>query len=89
MTYQHRSVQTDEEPEKILKSNRNRTRIPIIRLPSPLAMEHVEKFLAKNHWRLVDLFRTLDKDKSWAVVKEDFMRLIKKVKKINLLKLFI
>jgi hypothetical protein len=52
-------------------------------------MEHVEKFLAKNHWRLVDLFRTLDKDKSWAVVKEDFMRLIKKVKKINLLKLFI
>ena len=52
----------------------------MIRLPPPLAMERVEEFLAKNHWRLVDLFRTLDKDKSWKVVKEDFMRLIEKVK---------
>ena len=42
-------------------------------------MERIEKFLADNHWRLVDLFRTLDLKKSWNVVKEDFMRLITKV----------
>lgn len=82
MTRQDRSVQTDVEPEKFVKP-KIRNRIPIIRLPPPLAMERVEQFLTNNHWRLVDLFRALDKTKSWAVVKEDFMRLIEKVKKIK------
>ncbi len=85
MTRKDQSVQTDKEPEKIPKINKNRNRIPVIRLPPPLAMERVEKFLVNNHWRLLDLFRALDKNKSWAVVKEDFMRLVEQVK-IYLLK---
>jgi hypothetical protein len=42
-------------------------------------MERVEEFLAENHWRLLDLFRQLDKNKSCRPVKEDFMRLAEKV----------
>jgi hypothetical protein len=80
MTRQDRSVQTDKEPEKVPKTKKNRNRIPIIRLPPPLAMERVEEFLAENHWRLMDLFRALDRNKSWNVVKEDFMRLVEQVK---------
>ena len=79
ITRQDRSVQTDAEPEKIPKINRNRNRLPAIRLPLPLAMERVEQFLVDNHWRLVDLFRTLDRNKSWNVVKQDFMRLVEQV----------
>ncbi|CAF0950238.1 unnamed protein product [Rotaria sp. Silwood1] len=78
LTRQDRSVQTDQEPEKNLNTKQNRNRVPVIRLPTPLAMERVENFLIDNHWRLVDLFRTLDRDKSWTVVKEDFMHLAEK-----------
>ncbi len=80
MTRQDQSVQTDKEPEIIQKLDKNRYRLPKIRLPAPLAMERVEEFLANNHWRLLDLFRTLDRNKSWNVVKGDFMRLIEQVK---------
>ena len=79
MSRRDRSVQTDQEPERVLKKNGSRNRIPVIRLPPPLAMERVEEFLAENHWRLLDLFRTLDRSKSWGLVKEDFMRMIEKV----------
>jgi hypothetical protein len=79
MTRQDQSVQTDKEPEIIPRLDKNRNRIPKIRLPQPLAMQRVEEFLANNHWRLVDLFRALDRNKSWNVVKGDFMRLIEQV----------
>ena len=82
MTRRDRSIQTDPEPETISPS-KLRTRIPAIRLPPPLAMERVEEFLTENHWRLLDLFRTLDQTKSWKVVKEDFMRLVEKVSSEN------
>ena len=72
-------MQTDPEPEKSSTKIGSRNRIPVIRLPPPLAMERVEEFLAENHWRLLDLFRTLDQKKSWGLVKEDFMRMIEKV----------
>jgi len=85
LTRQDRSVQTeeiDEKSSKISKLQRiQQQRIPIIHLPPPLAMEHIEKFLADNHWRLVDLFRQLDKNKSWNIVKDDFRRLAEKVRK--------
>ena len=84
LTHQDQATQTDREKETIPKLDRNR--IPIIRLPTPLAMESVEKFLANNHWRLVDLFRLLDRDKSWKIVKEDFTRLVDKVKITFILK---
>jgi hypothetical protein len=80
LTRMDRAVQTDKEPETVARWDKNRDRVPIIRLPPPLAMERVEEFLTENHWRLLDLFRTLDQNKSWRVVKEDFMRLAEKVK---------
>lgn len=79
MSRRDRSVQTDQEPEKCSRKNASRNRVPVIRLPPPLAMERVEEFLAENHWRLLDLFRTLDRSKSWGLVKEDFKRMIEKV----------
>lgn len=73
------SMQTDPEPEKPSMKIGYGKRLPVIRLPPPLAMERVEEFLAENHWRLLDLFRTLDRNKSWGLVKEDFKRMIEKV----------
>ena len=80
MTRKDQSSQTDKEPETIPKWDINRDKIPIIRLPPPLAMERVEEFLTENRLRLLDLFRRLDRNKSWRVVKEDFMRLAEEVK---------
>lgn len=79
LTRQDRAMQTDEIIEPPSRTRKQYQRIPVIRLPPPLAMERVEEFLAENHWRLVDLFRRLDKNKSWNLVKEDFMRLVEKV----------
>jgi hypothetical protein len=79
MARRDRSVQTDAEPERISRVKKDRATVPKIRLPQPLAMERVEEFLAMNRWRLIDLFRTLDRVKSWNIAKEDFMRFISKV----------
>jgi ribosomal protein S10 len=79
LTRKDQSIQTDKEPETVTRWDKNR-KIPIIRLPPPLAMERVEEFLTENHLRLLDLYRRLDRNKSWGVVKEDFMRLAEEVK---------
>lgn len=41
-------------------------------------MQQIEEFLAENKWRLVDLFKDLDKNKDWKVMKNDFIRECKK-----------
>lgn len=79
LTRQDRAMQTDDEPETFGKTKKARAAVPKLRLPQPLAMERVEAFLAINRWRLIDLFRTLDRVKSWNIAKEDFMRFISKV----------
>lgn len=79
LTRKDQCSQTDTDLQSETPSNQRRTRIPVIRLPTPLAMQKVEEFLYNNHWRLLDLFRALDQEKNWALVKEDFMRLAKQV----------
>ena len=37
-------------------------------------METIEIFLEKNKWRLIDLFKDLDKKKEWVIIKSDLMR---------------
>lgn len=37
-------------------------------------MEKIEKFLNENRWRLVDLFKDLDKNKDWRVKRDDLIR---------------
>ena len=37
-------------------------------------MEKIEDFLEKNKWRLIDLFKELDKDKDWLILKSDLSR---------------
>jgi hypothetical protein len=86
---QDRYVQTDDEHDKPLSTRKSRGYVPKIRLPPPIAMEYVEEFLANNHWRLIDLFRTLDRDKSWNVVKNDLMRFIRQVRRIERARSFI
>jgi hypothetical protein len=41
-------------------------------------MEKIEKYLDENKWRLLDLFKDLDKNKDWKVYKADFVRECKK-----------
>lgn len=41
-------------------------------------MEKIEKYLEENKWRLLDLFKDLDKNKDWKVYKADFVRECKK-----------
>ena len=43
-------------------------------------MEKIEQFLEDNKWRLVDLFKGLDKDKDWKIYKSDFLREFKRGK---------
>ena len=82
LTRQNQAVQTDDDLSHVAKTKKSRRPTASSR-PLPQAMEHVEKFLADSHWRLVDLFRTLDRNKSWNVVKDDFMRLIERVTRIS------
>jgi hypothetical protein len=37
-------------------------------------MEKIEDFLEENKWRLIDLFKDLDKDKDWLILKSDLSR---------------
>ena len=52
---------------------------PIVRRPSPLAIKIIERFLHKKKLRLIDLFKTVDKRKSWMISKDDFRKAIIKV----------
>lgn len=52
----------------------SKTPPPKIQYPTPSAMERIEKFLAENRWRLVDLFKNLDKNKDWRVKRDDLIR---------------
>lgn len=45
-----------------------------------MAMKNIEDFLETNKWRLVDLFKDLDKNKDWSINKDDFLRGCKKGK---------
>ncbi|CAF1155872.1 unnamed protein product [Didymodactylos carnosus] len=69
-----KSIQTD-----VMVPEHNRkykhTVLPKIRLPPPMGMERIEEFLETNRWRLVDLFRKMDRDKDWNILKQDFMHM--------------
>ena len=82
LTRVNQAVQTDDDQSNVAKTKKARRPTATSR-PLPQAMEHVEKFLADSHWRLVDLFRTLDRNKSWNVVKDDFMRVIERVTRMS------
>lgn len=41
-------------------------------------MEKIEEFLEQNKWRLIDLFKELDKDKDWLILKSDLTRQVLK-----------
>jgi len=53
---------------------KSKTPPPKIEYPTPGAMEQIEKFLNDNRWRLVDLFKDLDKNKDWRVKRDDLAR---------------
>ena len=37
-------------------------------------MEKIEALLGESKWRLLDLFKDMDKNKDWKVLKSDFLR---------------
>ena len=44
-----------------------------------MAIQIIEKFLHENKLRLIDLFRSVDKDKDWKVSRDEFRTAILKV----------
>lgn len=71
LMYCEKAIQTDPVVEKRVI---NKTPPPKIEYPTPGAMERIEKFLQENKWRLVDLFKDLDKNKDWRVKSDDLKR---------------
>ena len=78
ITFIDKEIQTDPEKENHKTGRSKSSLTPRINYPTPLAMEQIELFLAENKWRLVDLFKDLDKNKDWIVYKKDFIRECKK-----------
>ena len=69
-------LKDDETKEDLLpyitfevNPTRSKTSVtPQIKYPTPIAMEKIEKYLEENKWRLLDLFKDLDKNKDWKVI---------------------
>ena len=59
--------------EKRIRGVRSAQR-PKIVLPTPLAMEKIEQAIEERKWRLLEVFKELDKNKDWQVNREDFIR---------------
>lgn len=53
--------------------------LPKIRRPSPIAIRKLDRFMKSNHLRLIDIFRTIDKDKTWTINRDSFTAAIKEV----------
>ena len=53
---------------------------PMIKRPSPVAIQIIEKFLLEKKLRLIDLFQSADKNKDWKVTREEFRHIIKQVR---------
>ena len=60
------------------------THSPIVARPSPVAIKIIERFLHEKKLRLIDLFKSFDKNKTWLVSGNDFKKAIKKVANILL-----
>jgi len=73
MTHVDVEMQTDEIYEKRIRGMKSAER-PKIVLPIPMAMEKIEQAIEEKKWRLLDLFKDLDKNKDWKVNREDFIR---------------
>lgn len=43
-------------------------------LPTPIAMQKIEEALGEHKWRLVDLFRDLDKNQDGKLQSDDFKK---------------
>ncbi|KAK2148452.1 hypothetical protein LSH36_497g02056 [Paralvinella palmiformis] len=54
------------------------THSPIVARPSPVAIKIIERFLHEKKLRLIDLFKSFDKNKTWLVSGNDFKKAIKK-----------
>ncbi len=52
---------------------------PIVKRPSPLAIQIIEKFLYQKKIRLLDLFQAVDKQKKWKVTRDEFRKTIQEV----------
>ena len=53
---------------------------PIVKRPSPLAIQIIEKFLHEKKIRLLDLFASVDKDKDWKLTRDEFRLALQKVR---------
>lgn len=65
------------EPTPPLLPPVNSRPLPLIKCPSPEAVQIIERFLYERRLRLVDLFQDLDKDKNWKLSANEFRHAIK------------
>lgn len=51
--------------------------MPTIHHPSPAALAVIQEYLEHKRLRLLDLFAQADKDKNWAVSRQEFRNIIR------------
>ena len=51
--------------------------VPTIHHPSPAALAVIQEYLGHKRLRLLDLFAQADKDKNWAVSRQEFRNIIR------------
>ena len=51
--------------------------VPTIHHPSPAALAVIQEYLEHKRLRLLDLFAQADKDKNWAVSRQEFRNIIR------------
>ena len=51
--------------------------VPTIHHPSPAALAVIQEYLEYKRLRLLDMFAQADKDKNWAVSRQEFRNIIR------------
>jgi hypothetical protein len=71
MKYVDKEMQTDpiRTNKNISINGKHKSITPKIKYPTPSALTKIEQFLDQNKWRLIDLFKDLDKNKDWKIYK--------------------
>ncbi|CAH1783951.1 unnamed protein product, partial [Owenia fusiformis] len=71
--------ETPKEEEDTGKEPEITEELPIVHMPSPLALQIIEEFLHQKKMRLYDLFRRMDKDGGGKLTREEFRNGIRNV----------
>lgn len=69
----------DPEPEPVPEVKEAPV-VPNVNVPVPAGLQALDRFLAQNKLRLIDLFTNADRNKDWRLTKEELHRAVKQYK---------